>query len=382
MTWMDRLRTCVLLVALAAGLVPTGSAQGLNEALREQVVMVRKGEGLRSTELETTIYRPPGGGPFPVVIINHGKAPGDPRFQARARYEIPGREFVQRGYMVVSPMRQGFSRSTGSYIGGGCNVESNGRVQAEDVTATLAFLKTVPDADLSRVVVVGQSHGGLTTMAFGTLNHPGVRGLVNFAGGLRQDSCVGWESTLARALGTYAGETRVPSLWFYGDNDSYWPTWLYREMHQQYVAAGGKARLVAFGNFGSDAHSLFGGRGGLAIWVPEVEVFLRELGLPASKVHRIALAAHEAPVPAATGFAPHEDEKALPHVKQIGRDGYLKYLEGDGPKAFAISPKGAWAYVVARANAMSAALERCNQHAKDGSCRLYGVDDNVVWVKE
>lgn len=364
----------MLLIAVAA------AAQPLDETMREEVVMVKKGDGLLSSELETTLYRPPGNGPFPVVVINHGKSPGDPKFQPRARYAVAAREFVQRNYLVVIPMRQGFSRSTGLYIGGGCNVESNGRVQAEDVLATLNHLKTVPDADLSRVLVVGQSHGGLTTMAFGTVNHPGVRALINFAGGLRQESCAGWESTLIRAFGAYANETRLPSLWFYGDNDSYWQPWLYREMHQKYVDAGGKARLIAFGNFDTDAHKLFGSRTGLPIWLPEVEKFLAESDLPHRKVHKIPVAAHESPVPVATGFAAEDDEKALPHVKQGGRDGYLKYRESDMPKAFAISKTGAWGFSTGRADAMRAALTRCNQHAKEHKCHLYAVDDAVVWA--
>lgn len=167
--------------------VTTAFAQtepALNAALREQVLMVRK-PGLLGTELQTTIYRPPGAGPFPVVLINHGKSPGNPHFQPRQRYERQAREFLQRGYMVLVPMRQGFAQSTGSYIGSGCNVEGNGLAQAEDVRAVLEYLKTQPDADLGRILVVGQSHGGLTTLAFGTFHYPGVRGLVNFAGGLR-----------------------------------------------------------------------------------------------------------------------------------------------------------------------------------------------------
>lgn len=370
---------------LLAGLLLASVAvpgQTLAEAMREQVLMVKKGEGFTSVELETTLYRPPGPGPFPVIIINHGKAPGNPAFQERARYEVAAREFLQRNYMVVVPMRQGFSKSSGSYIGGGCNVESNGRVQAEDVSATLSFLKTLPEADLTRIVIVGQSHGGLTTMAFGTVNHPGVQGLINFAGGLRQDNCTAWEFTLIRAFGAYARETRLPSLWFYGDNDSYWQPWLYREMHQSYVNAGGQARLVAYGNFGSDAHGLFSSRSGTPIWLPQVEKFLAELDLPHQVVHKIPVAVHELPVPASTGFAAGNDEKALPHVKQGGRDGYLKYMSSDAPKAFAISQTGAWAFSTARPDAMKRALDRCNQTAKDGKCRLYAVDDEVVWVKE
>ena len=351
----------------------------LNKALREEIVMVKKPGGVFDAELETTLFKPPGTGPFPVVVINHGKSPGDARFQARARMEWPAREFVARGYLVALPMRQGFSKSTGSYIGGGCNVESNGRVQAADVVATLDYLKTVPDADVSRVLVVGQSHGGLTTMAFGTLNLANVAGLINFAGGLRQDSCPGWEGNLGRAFGSYGKETQLKSLWFYGDNDSFWQPWLYQDMYQKYTGAGGKARLVAFGNFGSDAHSLFGARSGVPVWLPEVEKFLAELGLPFKKIHSIAITSHEGMVPAASGFAAREDEKALPFVKDPGRLGYQKFLDGDAPKAYALSPKGAWAYVSGRANAMKAAVERCNQNAKDDSCKLYAVDDEVVW---
>ena len=203
-------------------LVSVGApAQELNADLREQVLMVPKQGAMFTTLLETTIYRPPGDCPFPLVVINHWKSFGDPRFQARFRPSGAARFFLQRGYAVVVPMRQGFSKSAGSYIGGGCNVESNGEVQAEDVKAVLDHITTLAWADKSRILVTGQSHGGWTTLAFGTLGYPGVRGLVNFAGGLRQDSCAGWEATLARAGGAYGKATRVPSLWFYGDNDSY-----------------------------------------------------------------------------------------------------------------------------------------------------------------
>ena len=74
--------------------------------------------------------------------------------------------------------------------------------------------------------------------------------------------------------------TRLPSLWFYGDNDSYFDPGTFRAMHEQYTAAGGKARLVAFGMSGSDAHGLFGSRAGGPIWQPEVSSFLASIGMP------------------------------------------------------------------------------------------------------
>src|SRR5450759_378613 len=178
----------ILVTALLCAGVPLALAQpsDTDSLLNETVQMVPK-KGFVTIELETTFYKPDGDGPFPVALINHGKAFGDTRFQGRYRPAIAARYFLQRGYAVVVPMRQGFSKSGGSYIGAGCNVESNGRVQAEDVTAVLDYVVSQPWADRNRIVVLGQSHGGWTTLAFGAQNYPGVKALINFAGGLRQD---------------------------------------------------------------------------------------------------------------------------------------------------------------------------------------------------
>jgi dienelactone hydrolase len=372
------LRWPAAVLAFAAALAPA-AAQDLIGALREEIVTVKK-PGLFSLELETTFYRPPGDGPHPLVIVNHGKAPGDSRFQSRARYVVAAREFVQRGYALVIPMRQGFSRSTGAYVGSGCNTGGNGLAQAEDVKAAIEHFAARSDIDAARIVVVGQSHGGLTTLALGTLRLPNVVGLVNFAGGLRNENCPGWEGALARSVGDYAKDTSVPSLWFYGDNDSYFAPRVWQDMHMRYTQAGGKARLVAFGSFGADAHALFGARAGLAVWLPEVDRFFRELGLPFDKKHAIALAEHEAPPPPATRFAAVDDADKVPHLRNdAARAGYRAFLAAAPPKAFALAPNGAWAWRGDRADAMRAALERCQGNAKDHTCKLYAVDDTVVW---
>ena len=275
---MNRSATVFTSLLLAFGLA-VAQAPEIDSALNESVQSIRK-PGLFAIDLETTIYKPDGEGPFPVAVLNHGKASGDPRFQGRYRPVQPARYFLQRGYAVVVPMRQGFSRSGGSYIGGGCNVESNGRVQAEDVKAVLDYLVDQPWVDKQRMLVLGQSHGGWTTLAFGRLNYPGVLGLVNFAGGLSQPECPNWKEALATGAASYARGTRMPSLWFYGDNDSFFDPPTFHAMFDQYNAAGGRARLVAFGNFGADAHALFGSRAGAAIWQPELTAFLASIGMP------------------------------------------------------------------------------------------------------
>jgi dienelactone hydrolase len=269
----------VLATAFAPARAQAPAEPALDAALRERVIRVAK-PGFLAPTLEVTLFSPPGDGPFPVAVINHGKAAGDPRWQARARYSLPSRALVERGFLVVLPMRAGFSKSTGSYMGVGCNTESNGLVQADDVAAVLDHVATLPEADVTRTIVMGQSHGGMTTLALGTLDRPGVKGLVNFAGGLRNSNCVAWEDGLARAFAAYGAKTRVPSLWFYGDNDSYWSRPVWEAMHRAYTAAGADARMVAFGTFAQgDAHGMFGSRAGQSIWLPEFDRFAVELGV-------------------------------------------------------------------------------------------------------
>ena len=309
----------VLLALLLSSCLPAfGQEIVLNESLNETVQFLTK-KGLFNIALETTIFKPEGAGPFPVAVINHGKASGDPRFQSRYRPFSAVRYFLQRGYAVVVPMRQGFSKSGGSYIGSGCNVESNGRVQAEDVKAVLDDVVLQPWADKERIVVMGQSHGGWTTLAFGTQRYPGVKGLVNFAGGLRQESCPGWQQTLARSAAGYAAETQLPSLWFYGDNDSYFNTETFRPMYEKYVAAGGNARLVAYGKFGSDSHGMFGMRAGEPIWQPDVTSFLASIGLPHEPLPQYArfAAAALSTMPSRTNFAALEEESKLPSADNL-----------------------------------------------------------------
>jgi dienelactone hydrolase len=376
-----KLKPFILITALLTALAGQAMAQTpeLDASLNEVVLQIPK-PGLFSTELETTLYKPEGDGPFPIAIINHGKAHGDPRFQARYRPSAAARYFMQRGYVVVVPMRQGFSKSSGSYIGGGCNVESNGRAQASDVKTVLDHVTAQPWADKNNIVVLGQSHGGWTTLAFGAQQYPGVKALINFAGGLRNENCSSWEGGLARGAAAYARETKLPSLWFYGDNDSYFSQPTYQAMHEQYTAAGGKAKLVAFGVFGTDSHSMFGSRAGAAIWQPEVTALLASAGLPSEPLPAFAKyrSAGLMPVPPATQFAPLQDETRLPHVRETGRTAYKLYLTKLTPRAFAISADSAWGWAEGGDDPLKRALDNCKRNSKV-ECKLYSVDETVVW---
>ena len=371
-------------LALAAGLASaaeTLAAETLAASMREEVIYIDK-PGRGGVKLETTLFLPPGDGPFPLVIVNHGKSLGNPHFQPRARFLLPAREFLSRGYAVAMPMRQGFADSGGRYLGTGCDIEGNGKAQAVDVVATLSALSKRRDIDVSRTVVMGQSHGGLTTMAIGALKLKEVVGLVNFAGGLRLEECAHWQVELTSAMRDFGAGTRVPSLWFYGDNDQVFDMDTWHGMFKAYSGAGGPARMVAFGTFGEDSHEMFASGPGLKIWVPEVSRFFRELGLPFDVKYRVVVADHEMPPPPPSRFAPIDDAARIPFVDEEGRVAWQEYREAAPPKAFAVSPHGRWSYRYGDPAAMRVALEHCGENEAKEPCQLYAVDDDVVWHAE
>ncbi len=369
----------LVLCAIVLGGVSVRAEEVLDASLNEQVVMIPKKVLLFTIHLETTVFKPDGDGPFPLVIINHGKNPGNAHTQARARPLAQVRQFVERGYAVAIPMRSGFANSGGSLVDTHCAEESNGDMQAEDVAAALDYLTQLPYIDAHKIVVMGQSHGGLATIAFGPLNYPGVLGLVNFAGGLRYEDCTGWQNNLIRAFGSYGARTKIPSLWFYGDNDSYWPVPLPQQMYERYNADGGHARMVAFGIFLSgDAHSMFGSNAGFKIWIPEVAKFFTELGLKfpleiPSKYER----------PSASGFAELSNLDALPvdrSLRDNARTNFQKFLAAHIPRAFAISPDGLFFAWSSQGPAPSdRALDICQNRAH-AACRFYAIDNDVVWA--
>jgi hypothetical protein len=244
------------------------------------------------------------------------------------------------------------------------------------VAGAIEWLRAQPYVDKDRVLVVGQSHGGLTTMALGALNPPGVRGLVNFAGGLKYTSsgCI-WENSLAQAFARYGAKSRLPSLWFYGDNDSYFPPDVWKDLEAKYRGAGGNVKLIAFGRFGGDAHGMFSARSGLAIWVPEMEKFLDGIGMPSKPVVEVS----DVPRMPRTDFAKLDDVAAVPLVHDGCRKAYGTFIaKSPLPRAFAISPTGSCGWAYEGDDPRARALANCGK-VKNESCKLYAVDEDVVW---
>ena len=349
--------------------------QPLDTQLNEQVLSI-PGDLAHPVMLQVTLFEPNGPGPFPLAVLNHGKDKGDPHTEPRYRsaYAYAARYFLSRGYAVVLPMLRGFAGSGGQFNAMGCDAEDEGVHQARDIRAVIYAMDRRHEIDTSRIVVSGQSYGGWNTLALGTLNIAGVKGLVDFAGGRNAPLCPTWPADLAIGAGHYGQQTQVPSIWFYGDNDSKFsvPTW--RSMYDHYTAAGGHVELVAYGSFKKDSHNFLGSVEALPIWMPRVDAFLARIGLPSQNLHPELLPAN---YPAPTHFAAIDDVKAIPLVNDKGRQAYQEFLTRESPRVFAITQDGGTVTTNGGYDPLAHAMDLCKEHGRE--CRIYAVDDEVVW---
>lgn len=252
-----------------------------NYFLNEKIVWIPGRGDWGEVQLQTTVYKPDGPGPFPLAIISHGvpfEKMLESEAKARSRFCLQSQEFVKRGFVVAIPMRRGYGKSGGQKNKAEVNVVTFGLEDAKDIQATIDFMSKEPYVDGKRIVLIGQSGGGLASMAYGSLLNPDVKGIINFAGGLRFSGRAMWESDMASAFGIYAKTTQVPSLWFYTENDSYFSPTTAGRAYEQYQKNGGQARIIALPPFKKDGHRLFSDFEGRSIWVGEVEKFLSQIG--------------------------------------------------------------------------------------------------------
>jgi dienelactone hydrolase len=366
-----KIHFCPILAFAALTLlgISVNTAHGAD--LREETVFIPKSMGLFDILLETQLYAPKAEGRYPLVVINHGKAYGNPTFQKSGAFYGQALEFVKRGYVVIAPNRAGFSKSGGSYLEGGCQFTSAGRLWADDVEVAIHYAQKLPYVDPTRIVVIGQSQGGLVTLALGARNMPGVLGIVNIAGGMRQDSCNGWQTNLVSAFGSFGRTTKVPALFLYGDNDSYFAQPLPEELFEAYNAAGGHATLIDFGPFLDDSHKMFHLQEGLGIWVPAVERFFIALGLPFDVKTDLR---HFG------GGVDVEDLEALKlydNGNENVQTNYHRFLWLSPPRAFAFSADGHYGIGLG-SDAERNALANCQPHTQL-KCKLYAIDQRVVY---
>jgi invasion protein IalB/dienelactone hydrolase len=129
------------------------------------------------------------------------------------------------------------------------------------------------------VIVVGQSAGGWGSIALSSLNPPQVKAIIAFAAGRGgrvdgkpNNNCA--PDKLVEATGEFGRTSRVPMLWIYIENDTFFGPDLSRRMHETFTAAGGNAEYHLLPAFGNEGHFLIGSPDSIPIWSPLVTRFL------------------------------------------------------------------------------------------------------------
>jgi dienelactone hydrolase len=252
--------------------------------------------------------------------------------------------------------------------------EGMARAASDQLLATVARARQLPWVDASRWVAIGQSVGGMATVALAWRRPPGLVAAVNFAGGAGGnpqgrpgEPCSPdlletlWRSRAREAVGG------PPMLWLYWRNDLSWGEQWPQRWAQAWREGGAPMTFHLLDAVGLDGHS------GISIdmdrWVPLVETFLAQYGFTRpGTIER----------PRASGFAALNEVNRLPGGP-VARELYeRRFLAAKPPRAFAIGPQGAsgWA---AGDWAMGRALGLC-QGRSGLACKLYAVDDDVVWA--
>lgn len=324
-----------------------------------------------------TVFRPDGDGPHPLVVFEHGRAPDATRAtQGRSRPEALARYFVERGFVVVAPTRIGYWETYGAFdpeAAGSCNdlrPQNMARVTADETLAAVVWATSQPDIDTGRWLVVGQSVGGLASIATVGRRPAGLVGGINFSGGAGGDPQVHPRDpcspksieALYRRLGADAA---VPMLWMYWVNDLYWGESVPSTWFAAWQGAGGRGTMQTFPARGENGHA--GVNIDLDHWVPAVDAFLTSLGftVPAATTR-----------PAPSGYAPLDDVDRLPGASEGARVAYRRFLAAPSPRAFALGDRGAYGFAV-NDDVLDRALGFCAHTGE--TCKLYAVDGDVVW---
>jgi dienelactone hydrolase len=244
------------------------------------------------------VVRPVGNGPFPLVVMNHGVSldQRERSFFPLVEFRDAAMWFARKGYMVVAPTGSGYGAAAldeperGLFSSFYSKIGRCENPNFRDAGLAVALLdkwiieymteqkRILPD----NVIVIGQSAGGWAAIALSSQNLPAVRAVIAFAagrggrvGGKANNNCA--PDKLVLATGEFGRSARVPMLWIYSENDTFFGPALSKRMHEAYVGAGGMAEYHMLPPFGNDGHFLIGSADAIPLWAPVVDAFLEKI---------------------------------------------------------------------------------------------------------
>lgn len=237
------------------------------------------------------IYKPPGPGPFPAVIWNHGN-----ELAPSAHPEL-GKFYTDHGYVLFLPIRRGHGESPGMYLGDVMDkykaiATSKALLEKKevdlqeshngDVAAAVAWLQQRGYIDARRIAVSGVSYGGIQTL-LAAENGLDCKAFIAFAPG-----AMSWDNPqLQKREAEAARRAHAPLFLIQARNDySLGPSEVLGPIVKE---KGGLNRAKVYPAFGTTLQEGDAGfacwEEGIAIWGGDVLEFLSAAGMTEPPKH-------------------------------------------------------------------------------------------------
>jgi len=275
----------IALLAVTSTLAMTAEGQRSDQP---ETVEVHNGP----VTLHALLWRPPGRGPFPAVLLNHGSGRTPEELERLGPYEgqagTLGPVFARHGYVFLYLFRRGvgLSADQGSNAVELMNREfaahgqeasnelqlrllENGEMS--DAVSGLELLRSLPKVDSHNVAVIGHSFGGSLTLLLAE-REPNLRAVVIFSG-----AGYSWDRSAqlrARLLAAVAHIT-APVFFIHAAND--YSLTAGKTLDARFEQLGKPHRLKIYPPVGRTVDE---GHGflylGVSSWEPDVFAFLNE----------------------------------------------------------------------------------------------------------
>jgi len=242
------------------------------------------------------LVHPVGDGPFPLLVMNHGVAlePKERSYFPVIEFRDAALWFARHGYVVVAPIRPGYGATAieiperglfGLFFSGvgdcsDANFRDAGLAIASLDMWVIEYMSTQSFIKRNDVVVVGQSGGGWGAIALASQNPKSVRAMIGFEAGrgghlngIPNNNCA--PDRLVDAAAQFGRTARIPMLWIYTHNDSYFGPELSMRLASAFQVAGGNVEYHLLPDFGADGHFFIDSPDAVRIWAPLVGEFLR-----------------------------------------------------------------------------------------------------------
>jgi dienelactone hydrolase len=242
------------------------------------------------------MIRPVGRGPFPLLVMNHGVSldPKERSYFPVIEFRDAALWFARQGYVVVAPVRPGYGGTAieiperglfGLFFSGvgnclDANFRDAGLAIASINMWIIDYMSFQPFIKRDEVIVVGQSGGGWGAIALASQNPTSVRAIIGFAAGRGghfngkpNNNCA--PDNLVEAVAQFGRTARIPMLWIYTHNDSYFGPDLSKRMVAAFQASGGNVEYHLLPDFGGDGHFMIDSADAIQIWAPLVSEFLK-----------------------------------------------------------------------------------------------------------